>query len=88
MVSISSKTSIDGENRLAYITLTDKKVFSTMQVEDTLVDLDKKQRPVGVEILNIDAVVPFSRISKVFKAYPEILDALEDALKDADFHYE
>lgn len=88
MVSISSNTSIDGENRLAYITLTDRKIFSTMQVGDTLVDLDKKQRPVGVEVLNIDDVVPFSRISDVFKAYPEIMDAFEDALKDADFHYE
>lgn len=59
-----------------------------MQIEDTLVDLDKKRRPVGVEILNIDAVVPFSRISGLFKAYPEIVNALEDALKEADFHYE
>ena len=88
MVNISTKVTIDDENRLAYITLTEKKIFATVQVEDVLVDVDKNQQPVGVEILNIDATVPYSRIAAVFHSSEEHMDALEDALKGTKLRYE
>lgn len=88
MVNISTNVTIDDENRLAYITLTEKKIFATVQIEDVLVDVDKNQQPVGVEILNIDATVPYSKIAAVFQSSEEHLDALEDALKEAELHYE
>jgi len=66
---------IDGDAEVAYIKLSDNPVFRTVQAtEDVLIDLDKFSVAVGIEVLDLDATIPYGRLTTDFHIHSDIVD--------------
>lgn len=68
---------IDREADAAYICLSDKAVVRTVEVTDeVLIDLDEFNVAVGVEVLELGATIPFSRLHTEFHIHSKVVDVL------------
>jgi uncharacterized protein YuzE len=69
--------SVDIEANAAYITMSNASVVRTVEVtEDVLVDLDEMRVVVGVEVLRIDAEIPFQRLIDEFHVHSQDVELL------------
>jgi uncharacterized protein YuzE len=69
--------SVDIEANAAYITMSDEKVVTTKQVTDeVLVDLDAMRVVVGIEVLRVDAPIPFQRLIDEFHVHSDDVELL------------
>lgn len=68
---------IDREADAAYICLSDKPIARTVEVtDDVLIDLDEFNVAVGVEVLELGARIPFSRLQSEFHIHSRVVDVL------------
>jgi uncharacterized protein YuzE len=69
--------SVDIEANAAYITMSDEPIVSTIEVTDeVLVDLDAMRVVVGIEVLRIDAEIPFTRLVDEFHVHSDDVELL------------
>ena len=67
MAKSTFTVSVDIEADVAYVAMSREPVASTKQItNEVLVDLDAMNVVVGVEVLRIDAVIPFQRLVDEF----------------------
>ena len=77
MAKSTFTVSVDIEANAAYIAMSREPVASTTQVtDDVLVDLDAMNVVVGVEVLRIDAVIPFQRLIDEFHVHSTDVELL------------
>ena len=68
---------IDHEADAAYIELSQNKVVRTVEVTDAvLLDLDEFNVAVGVEVLELSAEIPFTRLHTEFHVHSEVVELL------------
>lgn len=73
----SIKLSVDQTDSLAYITLSDHVVDSTVEHDDcVIVDLDDMGVAVGVELLDLDAVIPFDALTTRYHVKSDVVGLL------------
>lgn len=73
----SIKLTVDQTNGLAYITLSDAAVHHTIEHSDTvLVDVDEHRVAVGIELLDLDAEIPFDELTKSYHVQSDRVDLL------------
>ena len=66
---------VDRDADAAYIRLSNERVARTIEVnEDVLVDLDANGIAVGVEMLSLDAQIPFTKLKKHVHLHSEVID--------------
>jgi uncharacterized protein YuzE len=71
------KVSVDVEADAAYITMSDSPVVNTVQVTDgVLVDLDALRVVVGIEVLRINADIPFQRLIDEYHVHSDDVELL------------
>jgi len=76
-VTVLLEITIDRLDDVAYITMSDKRVVRTVELQpDVLVDLDEMNVVVGVEVLSLDAVMPFQRLIDEFHVHSGVVDLL------------
>ncbi len=69
--------SVDFDANAAYLRLTDAQVSSTRELsEDVLVDLDAFGLVIGVELLRLDAAIPFQRLIDDFHVHSDNVEKL------------
>lgn len=69
---------IDGPSGCAYIQLSGEMVTRTVQAsESVLVDLDELGVVAGIELLSLDAVVPFADLISEFHVHSGVVSLLE-----------
>ena len=77
MAKSTFTVSVDIEANAAYIAMSHETVVSTRKItEDVLVDLDIMNVVVGVEVLRIDAVIPFQRLVDEFHVHSTDIEML------------
>jgi uncharacterized protein YuzE len=75
MFNVQLAVDIDAE--AAYITLSDKNVAKTVEHSDcVLVDLDDMRVAVGVELLDLDATIPFDELTKKYHVKSDVIETL------------
>lgn len=68
---------IDREADAAYICLSDKPVVRTVEVTDeVLIDLDEYNVAVGIEVLELGAIIPFTRLHTEFHIHSNVVNVL------------
>lgn len=73
----SIKLSVDRNDSLAYITLSDKIVDTTVDHDGrVIVDLDDMGVAVGVELLDLDAVIPFDALTTNYHVESNVIELL------------
>jgi len=73
----SVKLTVDRTNGLAFITLSDKAVHSTVEHSaNILVDLDDMGMAVGIELLDLDALIPFDALNTRYHVASDKVDTL------------
>jgi uncharacterized protein YuzE len=71
------RVEIDRNVNAAYVTVSAEPVFRSVQVtEDVLVDLDRFDVVVGVEVLSLAAELPVDRLMAEFHVHSEVIAAL------------
>jgi len=66
---------IDGDAQAAYIKISNNPVNRTVQAtENVLIDLDDYDLAVGIEVLDLDATIPYSRLMSEFHIHSDIID--------------
>jgi len=69
--------SLDSEIDAAYVALSDHEVARTCQVNDeVLVDLDEHDVVVGIEVLRIDAELPFAELTDRYHVHSDVVGLL------------
>jgi uncharacterized protein YuzE len=77
MAKSTFTVSVDIEANAAYIAMSREPVATTKQVTDeVLVDLDAMNVVVGVEVLRIDAIIPFQRLIDEFHVHSTDVEML------------
>lgn len=75
---MSIKVTVDKTVNAAYIELSDNEVEETVDLGDgILIDLDDMRIVVGVEVLNLDAQLPLSRLREEFHVHSSVVDLLQ-----------
>ena len=73
----SIRLTVDQTDSLAYITLSDKAVDTTIDHDGrVIVDLDEVGVAVGVELLDLDAVIPFDALTANYHVDSKVVDLL------------
>lgn len=68
---------IDADADLAYVTFTDEHIERTVAIDECLnIDLDRFEVAVGLEILDLEAVIPFQELIERFHVRSEQVDML------------
>lgn len=68
---------IDNELDAAYIRLSPESVKRTVEIgEDVMVDLDEFDVVVGIEVLSLDATIPFSHLKDVLHVRSDVVEIL------------
>jgi len=68
---------IDDELDVAYIRLSKAKVHRTVEMTDEVnVDLDEFRVVVGVEVLSLDATIPFTRMHEELHVHSDVIETL------------
>jgi len=68
---------IDHEADAAYIQLSKEKVVRTVEVTDSvLIDLDEYNIAVGIEVLELSAELPFTRLHTEYHVHSDVVDIL------------
>lgn len=71
------KLTVDHEAEAAYIRLSAAPVARTVEINDSiLVDLDDMGVAVGIEILSLDADIPFTEITKQCHMHSDVIDSV------------
>jgi uncharacterized protein YuzE len=71
------KLSVDKDNDLAYITLSDHAVARTVEHNECVnVDLDDMAIAVGIELLDLDAKIPFTELNTNYHVSSEVVELL------------
>ena len=71
------EVSVDAELDVAYIRLSRNKVVRTIDLtDDVMVDLDDLNVAVGVEVLTLDAHIPFSKLESDCHVHSDVIDLL------------
>ena len=69
---------VDNDAEAAYIRLSTELVDRTVQAtEDVLVDLDRHGVAVGIEVLDLDAVIPYESLTRDFHIRSEVVDKVK-----------
>lgn len=69
---------IDGSVGAAYITLSNEAVARTVEVTpDVMVDLDKMDVVVGIEILSLNADIPIGPLSRDYHIHSSVVETLK-----------
>lgn len=77
MANSTFTVSVDMEANVAYIAMSHEPVASSKQItDDVLVDLDAMNVVVGVEVLRIDAEIPFQRLVDEFHVHSSDIELL------------
>ncbi|MCH4249502.1 MAG: DUF2283 domain-containing protein [Microbacteriaceae bacterium] len=83
------RVEIDEQAQAAYVRLSDAEVAHTAELSDCLlVDLDRYDMAVGIEILDLDARIPLAEVERRFHIHSsqvDILDLLQPTLRRAVF---
>lgn len=73
----SIKLAVDQSNSLAYISLSENAVESTVDHDGrVIVDLDEMGVAVGVELLDLDAVIPFNALTARYHVDSSVVNLL------------
>lgn len=73
--------SINRDTDVAYIRMTPNEVVETFEAtDDVLVDVDEHDVVVGIEMLRLDARIPFTDLTKKFHVHSDDLALLEGLL--------
>lgn len=71
------KLTVDQTSSLAYIQLSDNAVASTVEHDGcVIVDLDEMGMAVGVELLDLDAPIPFDALVTSYHVSSKVVDVL------------
>lgn len=71
------EVTVDAELDVAYIRLSRNAVARTVELEeDVMVDLDDMDVAVGVEVLTLDARIPFSKLEAECHVHSEVIELL------------
>jgi len=72
------RLSINTDTDVAYIRMTNNEVVETVEATDeVLVDVDKHDVVVGIEMLRLDAQIPFTDLITKFHVHSEDVDYLQ-----------
>jgi uncharacterized protein YuzE len=75
------RLSINRDTDVAYIRMTENDVVDTIEATDAvLVDIDEHNVVVGIEMLRLDAQIPFTDLTKKFHVHSEDIAYLEGLL--------
>jgi len=73
----SIEVRVDSDLDAAYIRLSDQQVARTIEMTDEVyVDLDEFNMVVGLEVLSLDAVIPFSRLKDERHVHSDVIELL------------
>jgi uncharacterized protein YuzE len=68
---------IDATADVAYIALSSNHIVRTVELsQDILVDLDHTGMVVGVEVLQLGATIPFSKLTEDFHVHSDVIELL------------
>jgi uncharacterized protein YuzE len=66
---------VDAVANAAYIKLSNEQVVETNRVtDDVLVDLDRNRVVVGIEVLSLDAAMPFTILTEQYHVHSTVID--------------
>ena len=75
------KLSVNTDTDVAYIRMTNHEIVETFEATDeVLVDVDKHDVVVGIEMLRLDAQIPFTDLVKKYHVHSEDVALLEGLL--------
>lgn len=73
----SIKLVVDNENDLAYITLSNNAVATSVEHNEcVVVDLDEMNVAVGIELLDLDAKIPFAELKSQYHVQSDVVEIL------------
>lgn len=76
-LNVSVAIQVDHETDTGYIKLRDEQIARTLELTNlVLVDLDRFDMAVGLEVLSLNAKIPFSRLHKEFHVPSSTVDLL------------
>lgn len=71
------KLAVDSDAETAYITLNENRITRTVEHNDcVLVDLDEFDVAVGVELLDLDAKIPYDELTTSYHVHAEVIEIL------------
>lgn len=77
MTSSAIRIDLDAEAQAGYVTLSDEPIVRTRQLTDSvLVDLDAMDMVVGIEVLSVDAEIPFARLESECHVHSNVIELL------------
>lgn len=77
MAEATIKITVDTELDVAYIRLSSNKVARTVELtDDVMVDVDALGVVIGVEVLALDAVIPFTRLHEELHVHSDVIEIL------------
>ena len=69
---------VDNDAGAAYISLSDEPVHETLQFnEDVLIDLDQHRVAVGIEVLDLDAEIPYRELEHDYHVHSKVINELK-----------
>lgn len=72
------RVSIDPEVSAAYLRVSDAAVKRTVEVSDVInVDLDEHRMVRGIELLDLDAIIPYDELERLFHVDSRLINALK-----------
>jgi len=75
------KLSVNTDTDVAYIRMTENEIVETIEAtDDVLVDIDEMDVVVGIEMLRLDAQIPFTDLVTKFHVHSEDVDYLRGLL--------
>ena len=78
---------VDATANAAYIGMSDEEVVETVQLSDeVLVDFDAMRVVVGIELLRIDADIPFQRLIDECHVHSDDVEALRNLRPSVSYH--
>lgn len=73
----SIRVEVDSTANAAYIVLSDEEVAETLPVTDeVMIDMDSNRVAVGIEVLSLDAQIPYQRLRTEFHIHSEVVELL------------
>jgi len=71
------KLAVDRDAEVAYITLSSEPIVRSVEHDDcVIVDLDNMNVAVGVELLDLDAKIPFEELTTSYHVKSDVIDIL------------
>ena len=78
MSTPNRRLSINTDTDVAYIRMTNNEVVDTVEAtEDVLVDIDEHNVVVGIEMLRLDAKIPFTDLTAKFHVHSDDIEYLQ-----------